>query len=187
MRKNPGEFFASIVAGPYRGIPAIHLVATDEVEPVENIPRLVADSMSYCSVLQPGKAFVYVCRELPEELILLLKSFGCYLIAEASDDLNPVGYSAYNHVMRSSAKAEMVKAVSNSFVYVPDTDIDFMEPEFSPANIEIPKFLYIRTMNDHVINFMKNAQYPWAIQILQAAIFKIDLQSMYEEDKANEV
>lgn len=169
---NPGEFFAPISAGPYRGIPAIHLVDTDEKALEANIPAIVQRATETIGFTR-GKNFLYLSRALDGNLVKLFRELGFYVIADAGVGERGDWVHEANHVMIGSKDATHIGGRIDSYVYVGDPDQDLHEPEFMPDVQQVPKFLYIPYFSKKVLAFIANSQYPWAIQVHQPIAFKM--------------
>lgn len=183
MNPNPGEFFAPIQAGLFRGIPAIHIVESPEQSPIEDLPRMIAGAIAFFGLGYPGKAYLYVSREVPPELLIDARKSGLFVVGDADLD-NRSGWTAQcHHLIRSSTTCPTTPIDDcDCFVYIPDVVEPFSEPSFHHKFETVPKFLYVPTHTNNILRFFANTQYVWALQIYKDYPFKIVVPK--EEPKA---
>jgi len=179
---SPGEFFAPIGAGPFRGIPAIHLVDVDGKALEENIPKLVDDAVATFGLGYVGKPFLYIARSLDPKIIEGMRMIGMYTIADVGPHDNKEWIGQCNHIMVGWNLPTTGERM-DSFVYAPDPDLFIKEPKFQPRMRTVPKFLLVPRLTKEVMAFLANTEYPWSLQLNGSLPFKIPLSRMYEEEE----
>lgn len=167
----PGEFFAPILMGPLRGIPALHLLMTSKSRPVEGLVPMIQEVSDRLGLNQKGKLFIYLQRNLEPEMVKALVDWGAFVIGVKDPTMVKPWTRSCHHVMGVSTSIKYINGKLDSFTYCPDIDSMIREPEFSEANEKIPKFLVVDGFNSNVGDFLRNSQYPWALQVAPSYIF----------------
>jgi hypothetical protein len=165
-RPKRGEFFSPILCGPFRGVPAIHLLGLEQAAPFQEIAGIV-DGMTEAYGLRvgQGKGLVFTDRFLPDHLLKAMRDIGLFVIMEI-DNADQRHTPRADHKMVSSTTAGKVRSDAQSFVYCPNVEEYVREPDFAGNAEKIPKFLLVPGVSRRLMEFVLNTQYPWSVQLI---------------------
>ena len=172
---DPGEFYSLITVGPYRGIPALFLVDTEDKVDEALLPDIVT-KFSDVVGFGKGKSFIYLSREVNPLLVKTLREIGFYVVADVDVGGKAPWALEANHVMLGSTGVEYVGGPCDSFVLIHADEGPIKEPEFMPEVQAIGKFLYVPRISAEVFSFLEKSKYPWAVQVSDGFPFKVAIK-----------